>query len=367
MTTARRTIVQITPYYPPHLGGLENVVWHLAQQLSGHHDVEVVTTDIGAAGAPRRASDGRVRVRRHRALELAHTPVAPGVVPAVLRTPRSAVLHLHAAHAVLPEQVLLAAAMRRQPFLLHFHLDVDASGRLGRLLPLYKRHGFGRALRAAAGVIVLTDAQAEFVQHTYGVAPDRTFVVPNGVGGEYFLPVTGRAVGPLRLLFVGRLSVQKNVARLLEAMSRVRADVTLDIVGEGEQRPALAATADRLGLTNVTFLGDRRGDDLVRCYAGADVFVLPSDKEGMSLAALEAMAAGLPIVATDVPGNSELLRDVGLLVEPDASSLAAAVDAVAADESLRLRLANASSSASLRYSWEAVARRVEDVYAEVYR
>ncbi|MEN3263533.1 MAG: hypothetical protein V7646_427 [Pseudonocardia sp.] len=365
MNGARRTVVQITPYYPPHLGGLENVVWHLAQQLSSRHDVEVVTTNIGASGEPRRTRDGQVTVRRHRALELAHTPVAPAVLSTLLRTPRSAVLHLHAAHAVLPEQVLLATALRKRPFFLHFHLDVDASGRFGRLLPMYKRHGFGRALRAAVGVMVLTDAQAEFVQATYGVDPDRTFVVPNGVGEAYFMPVRERTAGPLRLLFVGRLSVQKNVTRLLEAMSRVRSDVTLDIVGEGEQRPALLAAAERLGLSNVTFLGDRRGDDLVRRYAEADAFVLPSDKEGMSLAALEAMAAGLPVLATDVPGNSELLRGTGLLVEPDASALASAVEAVANDETLRLRLAENSSVSSHRYSWAAVAQRVEDVYAEV--
>jgi glycosyltransferase involved in cell wall biosynthesis len=360
-----RTILQVTPYYPPHLGGLENVVWQLAQQLGTRHHVSVVTTDVGASGAPRRAVEGSVDVRRHRAVELAHTPVAPGVVPALIRAPRAAVVHLHAAHAVLPEQVLAVAAVRRQPFFVHFHLDVDPSGRMGWLLPLYKRAVFGRVLRAASGVIVLSEEQARFVSSAHGVEPGRVFVVPNGVGDEYFLPARERTYGPLRLLFVGRLTPQKNVARLLEALSLVRENVVLDVVGDGEQQSGLRARAHRLGLTNVVFHGDRRGDDLVGAYARADAFVLPSDREGMSLAALEAMAASLPVVATDVPGNTGLLRGVGILVPPVPGALARAVDEVAQNEVFRRSLADASARASRHHSWDTVARRVEAVYDEV--
>jgi glycosyltransferase involved in cell wall biosynthesis len=368
---ARRTVLQITPYYPPHLGGLERVVKRLAQRLGRRHDVRVVTTSLGAGSAGRRAREGAVAVRRHRAVELAHTAIAPGLPLSLLRAPRGAVLHLHCAHALLPELVALVARLRRQRFLLHFHLDVDASGRLGVLLPLYKTHVFGRVLRAAAGVVVLTETQATFVRETYRVPAERVFVVPNGVGDEYFLPVRGTAPAagdaPLRLLFVGRLSPQKNVARLLDALSRVHGDVRLRVVGDGELRAELEATVDRLGLRErVEFSGGLHGADLVRAYAEADAFVLPSDKEGMPLVALEAMAAGLPVLATRVPGNSELLGGVGLLADPEPAALAAAVDALAADPGLRSRLARQSAEAAPAYSWEAVARRVEAVYAEVY-
>jgi rhamnosyl/mannosyltransferase len=368
---APRAVLQITPYYPPHLGGLERVVKHLAQRLGGRHDVRVVTTTLGAGSAARRTREGTVAVRRHRAVELAHTAIAPGLPLSLLRAPRGAVLHLHCAHALLPELVALAARLRRQRFLLHFHLDVDASGRLGVLLPLYKKHVFGRVLRAAAGVVVLTGTQAAFVRETYRVPADRVFVVPNGVGDEYFLPVReaapARQDAPLRLLFVGRLSPQKNVARLLDALSLVHAPVRLRVVGDGELRAELAARADRLGLRErVEFSGGLHGADLVRAYAEADAFVLPSDKEGMPLVALEAMAAGLPVLATRVPGNSELLGEVGLLADPAPEALAAAVEALAADPGLRLRLARQSAEAAPGYSWAAVARRVEEVYAEVY-
>jgi glycosyltransferase involved in cell wall biosynthesis len=362
------TILQITPYYPPHLGGLERVVENLAVGLGRRHDVRVVTTTIGSHDAPRRSRDGSVQIRRHRSIEFAHTPLVPGILGTLLRAPRSAVLHLHTAHALLPELVALAARIRRQRFLVHFHLDVDGSGRLGWLLPAYKKHVFGRVLRAAAGVIVLTRTQADFVRETYRVRAERIFIVPNGVGAAYFMEpraLRQPADGPLELLYVGRLSPQKNVARLLEAMSLVRCPIHLTVVGDGELRAELRAQATRLGLTNVTFAGARLGAELARSYADADAFVLPSDKEGMSLVALEAMAAALPIVATDVPGNIELLGDVALMAEPDPAALAAALDTVAGDPALAQFLGGRCRNAAQAHDWEAVVRRVEDVYAEV--
>lgn len=357
----RRPVVQITPYYPPHLGGLERVVQELARQQSNDREVSVLTTDAGATAGG--VGERGFRVNRCHAVEIAHTPIAPGLLPALLRAPRDAVWHLHAAHALLPELVLAAAKLRRTRYLVHFHLDVDASGRFGGLLPAYKRHVFGPVLRAAAGVIVLTEDQAEFVRTTYRVPAGRVFVVPNGVGAEFFQPVRARAGGPLRVLFVGRLSAQKNVARLIDALALTETDIALDIVGDGELRPELEA---RAGRANVAFHGRLDGEELRARLLGADVFVLPSDKEGMPLAALEAMAAGLAVVATRVPGNIELLDGVGLLTEPTPAGLAKALDAVASDETLRWRLAEASAARAGQFTWHTVARRVDEVYDKVY-
>ncbi|MFJ1563702.1 glycosyltransferase family 4 protein [Streptomyces erythrochromogenes] len=373
-----RTVLQITPYYPPHLGGLERVVLHLSRRLAERHDVRVVTTTLGSGGAPRRAREDGVTVRRHRATEFAHTAIAPGLLGSLLAAPRGAVLHAHCAHALLPETVALAARLRRQPFVLHFHLDVDASGRLGGLLPAYKKHVFGRVARAAAAVIVLTEQQARFVEEAYRVPPARVHVVPNGVGPEFFRPAPAPATAPvgaataatataaprpLRLLYVGRLSAQKNIARLLDAISLAESPLRLRVVGGGELDADLRARAAGLGLgERVEFTGPLHDGDLLAAYADADVFVLPSDREGMPLAALEAMAAALPVLATDVPGNTELLRGVGLLAAPDPASLAAAVDRLASDPALRGRLAGRSAERARRHTWEEVTRQVEFVY-----
>ncbi len=358
-----RRVLQIVPYYPPHLGGLEKVAQALAETLAERREVEVITTAVGAKRSP---AQERPRVRRFRAVEIAHTPVSPGIFTALMRARRGAVWHLHCAQALIAEQVMLAAWLRRQKYLLHFHLDVDSSGSLGWLLPAYKKHVFGRCVRAAAGVIVLTQAQAAFVAEAYRVPQDRIHVVPNGIREQYFHePRRPDDGGPLRLLFVGRLEAQKNVARLIDAVGLAEQKIQLRVVGDGSLRPELEQRAAALGVP-VEFAGALFEDELLRAYAEADAFVLPSDREGMALAALEAMAAGLPVIATDVPGNRELVSGRGLLAAPEPAALAEALDGVAADPELRFELARRCSAAAREYSWDVVCDEIERIYREVY-
>jgi glycosyltransferase involved in cell wall biosynthesis len=361
-----RRVIQVTPYYPPALGGLERVVAHLSRELAHRHEVHVVTTRLRTEGLPRHGTEDGVRVHRLPAVEVANTAVS-ALLPVHLAKARSGdLVHLHIAHALVPELVSAVAALRGVPYVAHFHLDVDASGPLGRLLPYYKRHFLGRVLRRAAAVVALTEEMADFLADRYGVPRQRLHIVPNGVGDEYFLAARTTPVArPLRLLFVGRLQIQKNVARLLDAMALVKGDVRLRVVGDGELRGALTEQAARLGLDNVEFAGALHGDDLVKAYADSDAFVLPSDKEGMPLVVLEAMAARLPVIATDVPGSRELVGGTGLLAAPEPAALAERIDLLAADAALWGDLSERSARKAEGFSWSRVAERVERVYAEV--
>lgn len=364
-----RRIFQVSPYYPPQLGGIERVVQTLATGQARGHEVHVVATDTGARGlAGRRVEDG-VGVVRHRSITVAHTAIAPGMPLSLLRIPRDAVIHLHCSQALVPELVWLCARARRMRYAVHFHMEVDASGPLGVILPVYKKHLFARTLRGAAAVLTLTDAQAAFLNERYGVPRERIHVVPNGVAPEFYLPPREAAGGgpdaPLRLLYVGRLGAQKNVARLIEAMALAEEPVALRIVGDGELRAGLESRAAELGLLAagaVEFAGRLEGRDLLDAYAAADAFVLPSDREGMALAAIEAMAAGLPVLATAVPGNTELLEGAGLLVRPTAPDLAEGIDRLAADAALRKSLAARCADRAAAHSWDSVLAAVENVY-----
>jgi len=366
-----RLVVQVVPYYPPHLGGMENVARALAEALAERGPVEVLTTDCGAGRgadrAPGRERSGSLRIRRHRAVEVAHTPVAPGLLFRLLRLPRSAIVHVHVAQALVPEMVWLAAVLRRRPFVAHFHLDVEPSGPLGGLFAVYKRRILPATLRAAARVIALSPEQAEFLVATYGLAPSRVVVVPNGVGPEFVVPSDGRDPrgGAVRLLYVGRLSPQKNLPRLLSAIAEVSAPVELVVVGDGEERANVVDLIERLGLRNVRLVGPQRGPALVGWYRWADVFVLASDREGMPLVLLEAMAAGLPIVATDVPGTRELVGDAGLLTGCHPAALAAGLDTVARDPDLRARLAAASRRRGGTKTWTGLMPDIQSVYEAV--
>jgi D-inositol-3-phosphate glycosyltransferase len=362
----RTPVVHVVPYYPPHLGGMENVAKAIVEVLARTRPVEVLTTTCGAKKSPRIERRGSLTVRRLRAREIANVPVAPWLFARMLRVSARAVVHVHVAQALVPEIVWLGRKLRGGKFVAHFHLDVAPSGRFGRLFVFYKKRILGNTLRAAAKVITFSMDQAKFVERTYKVDPRAIVIVPNGVGPE-FSPATLQTIEqrPLRVLYVGRLSPQKAVPRLIEALASMTQPVQAVLVGDGEERSKIEDLLRQHSLINVRLVGIQRGAELVESYQWADVFVLPSDREGMPLVALEAMACGLPVVATDVVGNRELLTGVGMLVPPSSTSLSLVLDQLAQDCALRAELSARSVAAVQEYTWDRLVHRLEAIYAEV--
>lgn len=214
-----------------------------------------------------------------------------------------------------------------------------------------------------------------------GRAATRTEVIPSGVDTDRFNPQTAdRAAAKLALGLpvdraavgtVGRLEVRKGTRTLIEAMALLGDSPqapSLVVTGEGPLRDELVALAAQLGIAErVHFLGNR--GDVSSVLAALDVFVLPSLTEGMSNALLEAMAMALPVVATRVGGNPEVIGDEsrGLLVPPDQpQALAAALVRLLGDQGLATRLGGAARlRVEERYGARAMVRQLEGIYAAV--
>jgi glycosyltransferase involved in cell wall biosynthesis len=176
----------------------------------------------------------------------------------------------------------------------------------------------------------------------------------------------GSETGPL-VLTPARLDAQKGHRALFEAIPQIP-DATFLLAGEGPERAPLEALAVELGIADrVRFLGRR--EDVPRLLAACDVFALPSLYEGSSLAVLEAMAAGIPIVSSAIGGTEELIEDgrSGLLVAPgDSEALAAALRRVLGDPGLRQSLvAHARERVEAGLTREQMAARVSGVYREL--
>ena len=364
----RRLVVQVVPYFPPHIGGMENVAETIADAFAERGPVEVLTSRSGAATEPPCVRSENLVVRRLFTVEFAHLPVMPTLLYYLLRLPRRSIVHVHVAQAYVPEMVWIASVLRRRRFVAHFHLDVEPSGRFGPVFVAYKRFLLGAVLRSAARVIAVAPDQPRFLHDTYRVREDRIVLVPNGVGPQFFREprATGHDGRPFRLLFVGRMSPQKNVSLLLRAAALASSPVELVIVGDGEERPMLEQLAASLGLQNVRMVGPKAGEDLVGWYRWADAFVLTSRREGTALVLLEAMAAGLPVIATRAPGVVDTVGEDGLLTPPDdPAAFAAAVDRLASDPDLRSELAQRAYARASQGPWAAALERLETVYAEV--
>lgn len=221
-----------------------------------------------------------------------------------------------------------------------------------RLRLKHYRRPFFSSLDAVDQLVTVSEAQ----KATYariGVPAESLVTVPNGVSAR--APGPGREEARRRLglrpeqqvvMTVGRLAVMKGHRYLLECLPELRRrfpDVAVVVLGSGHLEGQLAQQAERLGVADVVLLPGHR-DDARELLAAADVFVLPSLHEGMPMVILEAMDAGLPVVATSVIGTTEVVQDgrTGRLVPPaDAGALGAALVEVLADDQLRARWARA--------------------------
>ncbi len=211
-----------------------------------------------------------------------------------------------------------------------------------------------------------------------GVPDGKLLVIPNGVAlasrpapadrnrtlAEYNIPVGARIVG-----CVGRLAVQKRVRDVVWAMQVLKQladNVYLLVVGDGPERARLERLAEHMGCDNlVRFVGHR--NDAPRLIACLDVLWLASDFEGMSNSILEAMAAGVPVVATDIPPNRELVVDgqTGYLVKVgDSTGLAQFADRILADHALAERL---GAAARERVAGNFSIEQMVDAHCRLYR
>lgn len=362
-------IVYVTPFYPPHLGGLELVAQKLAEgMVQNGHIVRVFTSTQNA--------DSIEYPQKHLEVHRLHTfrgtrrALVPSLLKQLLKQKDADLFHVHVAQAYLPEVVCLASKIRQRPYIAHFHLDVAPSSKAGFLLRIYKPLFLKYVLRSAKAVTVLNEAQKIEIHRRYSVDLSKIHVIPNGVDEAFFYKKQRTLRSKPRLIFVGRLSVQKNVEQFIRALEGISNQFVTTIIGEGELKESLQALAKELKLQNVEFTGLKDRQETLESLQQADIFVLPSEREGMPLALLEAMAMALPVVATDVPGVQDVVAQGknGILVPlHDTEALRDALMNIGTNGKLYEKMSHASRKLSENYSWDKVTTQFENVYREILR
>ena len=272
------------------------------------------------------------------------------------------------------------AARERKPDVVHAHALYQAARLRVDDTPVVinvpgEPHARYRRDLAQADALVGDGWAVEHLPARIGLPIER---VPKGVDAERFTPDGPSLREDLHLerrkvvVTVARLVPIKNVPLLVEAIARVRErvpNVHLLIVGDGPERSAVRALVGELGLVDcVTFTGHVPHRDTPACYRTADVFALSSDFDNSPNAVLEAMASGLPVVATEAGGIREFLGAGGGLVVPrgDAAALAKALERYLTDAAwARAVGAHNRRIASADFSWPASARQLLAVYERV--
>jgi phosphatidyl-myo-inositol alpha-mannosyltransferase len=359
----------VSPYGYPHPGGVNEHVRFTYEAMSRMgHDAWIITSKYGREreseghvirlgtgfAAPANGSVGRVTLGlrfKHQARE-------------VLDAHRFDVLHFHEPFVPFLSPTMLDASETVNVATFHAFGGFSPSYWIGSKFA-------GRLAAKLDGRIAVSGAARHFINRYF---PGEYRIIPNGVDLEHFQtaePYEELRDGTLNILFVGRLEERKGLIHLLKAYHRLRkrrVDARLLVVGDGPKRREYKRFVGLRSIRDVEFLGRVSDDEKVRYFASADVYCAPNTgQESFGIVLLEAMAAGVPIVASDIHGFKRVVeRNVqGILVEPrNPRALAAALYTLARDPDMRHDMGEAGRLRAPEFSWDRVTERVVDFYYE---
>ncbi|HEX5368356.1 MAG TPA: glycosyltransferase family 4 protein [Dehalococcoidia bacterium] len=360
----------VSPYDLSVPGGVNSHIHHLADHFEalGHEvrliapasDLHNLRSNSIVIGRPSSIPAGGSIAR------MSMSPRLADPVRAVLSDERFDVVHVHEPLvSFLPIQFLrFSNAINVGTF----HAARDSGARLYA----YTRRLLMASFRRLDGKIAVSQAAAGLIAPHF---PGYYNIIPNGVEVERFeaaqQPLPQLNDGMSNILFVGRLEKRKGLRYLLRAYVRVKAarpDTRLVVVGGGSsrQRRAYERWCDEAGLRDVVFAGYVSDADLPRYHHSAQVFCAPNTgNESQGIILLEAMAAGLPVVATNISGFAGVITHAadGMLVRPkDSDALAASLIELAGDADRRNEISQHARERAQHYSWDRVSQRVLSYY-----
>ncbi len=364
-------IALVSPYDYPFPGGVTEHISHLYRcfREDGHQvrilapssqrDVEAQQPEVFRLGktiipVPANQSIARLTL----SLTLSRR------VKQILATEQFDVVHIH--EPLVPALPLTVLRESKTVNVATFHVARDSYFGYLYAKPLLKQF-----MRKVHSRIAVSAAAREFVGQYF---PGDYHIIPNGIDVEaYTRPKDTAGDGKINILFVGRLEKRKGLMYLLRALPYVKyhfPTVRLIVIGafEEEQIEEYRDYVREAGMTDVVFKGFVSQEEKIRYYQSADVFCSPAiGRESQGVVLLEAMAAGVPVIASALDGYRTVVRHEhdGLLVPPaDETALAVGLCRLLSDDALRKRLAEAGLAKAHAYSWRKVSRHILALYDE---
>lgn len=363
-------IALVSPYDLAVPGGVNSHIHHLAENFQAQgHDVRLIapSSDLShlepnviVVGRPSLVPAGGSIAR------MAMSPRLSKPVRRVLAEENFDVVHVHEPLvSFLPIQFLRhSQAINIGTF--------HAARESGARLYIYTRRLLQDAFRRLDGKIAVSNAAAQLIAPHF---PGYYNIIPNGVDVEHFSgphePLAQFGDGKTNILFVGRLENRKGLSFLLRAFAQVKAqrgDTRLIVVGpyDERQKHTYQRWVEEHRLADVVFAGYASLAELPRYHRSSHIFCAPNTgNESQGIILLEAMAAGLPVVASNIEGFAAVLTDrvEGTLVPPrDVEALASALLELAARPDLRQAMTERGRARAQHFSWERVSRRVLSYY-----
>ena len=374
-------------WYLPRIGGLELQMRDLARELNARgHETHVITAtpaarDGGAAARVGALEDDRSPVHRLAVpllpkLAVIRSRRALEPLAAVLERERFDVLHCHTALSPLAHAGAWLGRARGIPTLLTEHSVLKGAGAWA-LAAAHRRYHWGEwptLLSAVSGYVARELSQvtgrSDVEVLPNGVDPTEWTGAPSDSDHSDDTAGESERDGVVRIVATMRLTKRKRPIDVVRAVPRVNAALggaprpIFQLIGGGPEHERVIREAARLGVTDqIEILGWRPREEVKRLYRRASLFALPTSKEALSIASLEALAAGLPVVAMDHGGIGDIVENgrEGFLAA-DFDEWVARIAELVRDAPLREKLSAATRASAARFSWDAVIARHLQLY-----
>ena len=363
-------IIQITSHYPPHLGGVQNCVKEISERLAKRgHTVQVFTSDIGCK-KKKLISTKNLKIYYLKSFEIAHTPIFPSLLFKLIKIPKNSILHVHVGQGFVGEIVYLVSIIRGIPYIAHYHADSMPSGKMGFLLPIYKKIFLKKIIKSAKQIIVPTKDYVKIIKNKYGLFNQQIKIIPNGIDLKKFKYNKNsiKINRPIKLLFVGNFSNVKNIPLLInsfESIVKKNYDSELYIIGTGDDKKKIIKLINNKKLDKKIFLcGRLEQKELFKKYSESDILIFPSKKESFGLVLLESLACGVPIVASNIEGIKNIIKDrhTGMLVNQTTEDFSSAIEKLINDQTLRENLIKNGLKEVKKYDWDDIIEKYIKVY-----
>ncbi|MCA9397276.1 glycosyltransferase family 4 protein [candidate division WWE3 bacterium] len=373
----RKKILVVTSYYYPQLGGVAVDTYNLYRTIARHYPYEVKIIATALPEDMKDESEDFMSIERLDPLfMLSNTPIHPQWYWDIRRTVSTYqpdIICVHTPVPFLADMAVIAAG--DIPILFKYHhvgSMIKGEWKTDWLLSLYEKFVLPSLIKQCAALITSSAFTKRTYFHDY---VNKTTVITPGIAIDRFR--SDSLTKENQLLFIsGNLDQTeryKGLRYLLESLVEVQkeiSDVTLTVVGDGRDRPYYEAMVSTLGISDtVRFVGKLYGESLVKEFHASRVFVVPSVIDSTPNVILEAMAAGLPVIASDTGGIPDLVDDgkTGLLVPPeDVDALVTALITVLKDKvSAESMGQKGFEKVSANYTWEMKAKETVSLLEQV--
>lgn len=376
-------IAHICPFYTPTIGGVKQVVEELAKrQAKAGHEVHIYTSDWDKNKRIKEKNEIIDGIHVHRCYHIARIANFATIWPSVflkLLKEDFDIIHSHVFGHLHYFLAALAAKIKGIPQIHTTHCPwTDAHRSLAGNIGIFVSYNlFSRwALHNTDKVIAITPWEYRFIKK-YGGKEKQIINLPNGMDESFFNKIKNndfkkkhKIKGKL-VLFFGRLNIVKGPDKFVEIAKNIlkkRKDVTFVIRGPDE---GMRETVEKLigSEKRIILLKETRDrNEIIKMYQAADVFVLPSYREGLPLTLFEAMACGLSIVATPVNGVPFEMKDPenGFLVEyEDWKKFAEKIELLLDDSRLRKKISKNNLQKAKNYNWDVISKKTLDIYKKL--